>query len=135
MKRTLAIFATVVLSAICFAANAGDFGELTTRLHATRAAMVDFTLHKDKRGEEQQQLIKDSTDAVSAQLAAMKAPTGKGTQFNELVETWNAFKETREKELIPAILKGDEETARGLAVGIQKERMAKLLALIRELEQ
>ena len=79
-------------------------------------------------------MLKDTADAVSAQLAKMKAPAGKEAQFKELVETWNAFKKTRETELVPAILAGKEDEAKKIAGGIQKERITKCQTLVSELD-
>jgi len=67
-------------------------------------------------------------------LARMKAPAGKEAQFKELVETWKAFKETREKELVPAIIKGNEDEAKKIAGGVQKERITKCQSLTSELD-
>jgi hypothetical protein len=50
-----------------------------------------------------------------------------------LVETWNAFKKTREAELVPAILAGKDDEAKKLAGGIQKERITKCQQLVGEL--
>jgi len=134
MKKLLAIFATVILSGILSSANAGEFGDLRNKLSAARESLVTMMLHKDQRGADQQKLVKDTADAVSAQLAKMKAPAGKEAQFKELVETWKAFKETREKELVPALLKGDDDAAKKIAGGIQKERITKCQSLTSELD-
>ena len=134
MKKQLAILASVGLIGFAATANAGEFGDLRTKLSAARESLVAMMLHKDQRGPEQQKLVKDSADAVSAQLAKMKAPPGKETQFKELVETWNAFKATREKELVPAILKGNDDEAKKIAGGIQKERITKCQTLTSELD-
>ena len=72
---------------------------------------------------------------VSAYLAKLKAPAGKEAQFKELVETWAAFKKTRESELVPAILKGEEDKAQSIGGGIQKERISRCMALIAELDK
>ena len=90
-------------------------------------------LNKDKRGADQQKIVKETADAVSAKLTKMKAPAGKEAQLKELVETWNAFKKTREDELVPAILAGKEDEARKLAGGVQKERITKAQQLVGEL--
>jgi hypothetical protein len=63
----------------------------------------------------------------------MKAPAGKEAQFKVLVENWNAFKATREKELVPAILAGQDAEARKIAGGIQKERYTKCQQMVGEL--
>jgi len=134
MKKLLAILASVGLIGFAATANAGEFGDLRTKLSAARESLVTMLLHKDQRGPEQQKLVKDTADAVSAQLAKMKAPAGKEAQFKELVETWNAFKATREKDLVPAILKGNDEEAKKIAGGVQKERITKCQTLTSELD-
>jgi hypothetical protein len=134
MKKLLAMFAAIALSGMSFSASAGDFGDLRTKLSTARETLITMMLHKDQRGAEQQKLVKDSADAVSAQLAKMKAPAGKEAQFKELVETWKAFKETREKELVPAIIKGNEDEAKRIAGGVQKERITKCQSLTSELD-
>jgi hypothetical protein len=90
-------------------------------------------VNKDKRGADQQKLVKSTADAVSAALAKVKAPAGKEAQLKELVETWSAFKKTREVELVPAILAGKDDEAKKLAGGIQKERITKCQQLVGEL--
>jgi hypothetical protein len=134
MKKLLAMFVAISLSGMSFSASAGDFGDLRTKLSAARETLITMMLHKDQRGPEQQKLVKDSADAVSAQLAKMKAPAGKEAQFKELVETWKAFKETREKELVPAIIKGNDDEAKKIAGGVQKERITKCQSLTSELD-
>ncbi len=134
MKKLLAIFAVIALTGASMSANAGEFGDLRTLLSASRESLVTMMLHKDKRGADQQKLVKDTADAVSAQLAKMKAPAGKEAKFKELVETWKAFKETREKDLVPAILKGNDEEAKKIAGGVQKERITKCQTLVSELD-
>jgi hypothetical protein len=39
---------------------------------------------------------------------------------------WDQFKETREKEIIPAIYKGNADDAKKIAGGIQSERLSKM---------
>lgn len=134
MKKILAIFFTLVLSWAASPANASEFGELKTQFSAARTSLVAMVFYKDQRGPAQQKIVKDTADAVSAKLAKMKAPVGKEGKFMDLVETWNAFKETRENELVPAILRGEEETVKKIVWGIQKERFTKCMSLIRELD-
>lgn len=134
MKKHLVALGVVLMTGFAFTAQAGEFDELRTKLSAARESLITMMLHKDKRGPEQQKLVKDTADAVSAQLAKMKAPAGKEAQFNELKEAWAAFKKTRETELVPAILKGDDEKAKKIAGGIQKERITKCQKLTSELD-
>lgn len=134
MKK-LASFLFSALIALSFSSKvfANEFSELRTQISASRESLVTMLTHKDKRGADQQKLVKDTADAVSAHLAKMKAPAGKEAQFKALVETWNAFKKTRETELVPAILAGNDAEARKIAGGIQKERITKCHELVGEL--
>lgn len=114
-------------------AAANEFSDLRGKLSAARESLVTMLVNKDKRGADHQKVVKDTADAVSAQLSKMKAPAGKEAQMKELVETWNAFKKTREVELVPAILAGKEDEAKKLAGGVQKERITKCQQLVGEL--
>jgi len=134
LNKLSVFFATVVLSSMLQLAHASEFDDLRSKLSEARTSMVTMFFYEDQRGAKQQKLVKDTADAVSAGLAKMKAPVGKEGRYNELLETWNAFKETREKQLVPALLNGDDATARKLVWGIQKTRYTKCMALLRELE-
>ncbi len=114
-------------------ALANEFASLRADLSAARESLVTMLVNKDKRGADHQKVVKDTADQVSARLAKLKAPAGKEAQFNELVQSWNAFKKTRETELVPAILAGKEEEARKIAGGIQKERITKCQQMVSEL--
>ena len=114
-------------------ARADDFGDLRGKLSAARESLVTMLVNKDKRGADQQKVVKDTADAVSAHLAKLKAPAGKEAQFKELVDNWAAFKKTREAELVPAILAGKEDEAKKLAGGVQKERITKCQQMVGEL--
>ncbi|MBI5598211.1 MAG: hypothetical protein HY890_00560 [Deltaproteobacteria bacterium] len=127
----LAIFSFFTLTAL--PAIAGEFGDLKVKISDARDSIVTMLKNKDKRGADQQKLVKDTADAVSAMLAKMKAPAGKEAKFKELVDTWTAFKKTRETELVPLILSGKQDDAEKLAGGIQKERFQKIMGLVDEL--
>lgn len=114
-------------------ASANEFADLRGKLSAARESLVTMLVNKDKRGADHQKVVKDTADAVSAQLSKLKAPAGKEAQMKELVDTWNAFKKTREVELVPAILAGKDDEAKKLAGGIQKERITKCQQLVGEL--
>lgn len=134
MKKFLvALFVTLAALAslgIAPSARANEFGDLRAQFSAARESLITLLVNKDKRGPDQQKIVKDTADAVSAHLAKLKAPAGKEAQFKELVETWNAFKKTRETELVPAILAGKDDEARKIAGGIQKERITKCQELV-----
>ena len=134
MKKLIASFFIAVLALTASTwASANEFSDLRTELTAARESLVTMMVNKDKRGADQQKIVKTTADAVSAHLAKMKAPAGKEAQFKELVENWNAFKKTSEVELVPAILAGKDDEAKKLAGGIQKERYTKCQQLVGEL--
>lgn len=133
MKKLLAVFAITFLTWFALPAHAGEYDDLRTKMSAARESLITMLLHKDKRGPDQQKLVKNTADAVSAQLALMKAPAGKEAKFKELNEAWNAFKKTRETALVPAILHGNDEEAKKIAGGIQKERITRCNQLVNEL--
>jgi len=142
MKRT--ITRTVLASACLFFAvsifsapdaNAGEFGDLNKKMLEARDSLLTLLKNKEKRGPAQQKLVKESADAVSAQLKKMKAPAGKEAQFKEMSEAWYAFKKTRENELVPAILAGKQEEAEKIGGGIQKTRFKKFTEISAELDK
>ncbi|QDL53773.1 hypothetical protein [Rhodoferax aquaticus] len=134
MKNWIASLGLALLSMSHLgAAHANSFADLRTKMTAARESLVVMATTKEKRGPDQQALVKDTANSASAALAKLKAPAGKEAQFKELNETWAAFKKTRETELVPAILGGKEELALKLAGGIQKERFTRCMSLLSEL--
>lgn len=131
------LFTSLAIASLALVAStavfANEFEDLRAEMSAARESLVTLVVNKEKRGADQQKLVKDTADKVSAHLAKMKAPAGKEAQFKELVETWNAFKKTREAELVPAILAGKDDEAKKLAGGIQKERITRCQQLVGEL--
>ncbi len=126
----------LVAAGLCVAATsafADELGDLRGKMSAARESLVTMVVNKDKRGADQQKVVKDTADAVSASLTKIKPPAGKEAIYKELVETWAAFKKTREQDLVPAILAGKDDEAKKLAGGIQKERITKCQQLVGEL--
>lgn len=134
MIRLLASFCVALAALLATPlAHANDFADLRVKAAAARESLVTMLTNKDKRGADHQKVVKDTADAVSATLSKLKAPAGKEAQMRELLETWNAFKKTRETDLVPAILAGREDEARKIAGGVQKERYTRVQELIGEL--
>lgn len=128
------IIPALVLSATA-PAQASEFTALKEEIATARKALVNMALYRDKRSPEQQKLVKDTADRVSAHLARMKAPAGKPAEFKELKATWEAFKKTREEELVPAILAGEQAKSDKIGAGIQKTRLDRIYALIDAIEK
>jgi hypothetical protein len=134
MKKWLATLSLAVWGlGLSGLAQANEFEDLRAEMTAARESLVTLVVNKDKRGADQQKLVKESADKVSAHLIKMKAPAGKEAQFKELSETWAAFKKTREAELVPAVLAGKDDDAKKLVNGIQKERYTKCQQLLGDL--
>ncbi len=134
MKKWFAALSLAVLGlGVSGLAQANEFEDLRTEMTAARESLVTLVVNKDKRGADQQKLVKETADKVSAHLAKMKAPAGKEAQFKELSETWAAFKKTRETELVPAVLAGKDDDAKKLVNGVQKERYTKCQQILGDL--
>ena len=134
MKNLIVSFCLSLMALLALPACAAeDFKELRVKMTAARESLITMATDKTKRGADQQKLVKDTADAVSALIGKLKAPSGKEAQFKEMNETWTAFKKTRETELVPAILAGKDDEALKIAGGIQKTRFAKCLSLVGEL--
>ena len=63
----------------------------------------------------------------------MGAHAGRSAKI--MSDNWAEFKKTREEELVPLILAGKQEEGKKIAMGIQKERLTKVLTLTKELDQ
>lgn len=133
MKKIITSLFLMVMALMALPSQAQDFKELRSKMTAARESLITMATDKTKRGPDQQKLVKDSADAVSALIGKLKAPAGKEAQFKEMSETWAAFKKTRETELVPAILAGKDDEALKIAGGIQKTRLGKCLSLVGDL--
>ncbi|WP_395667315.1 hypothetical protein [Rhodoferax sp.] len=129
-KWFVSLFVSLAALMSATTASANEFATLRADMTAARESLVTMLTNKDKRGADHQKVVKDTADAATARLSKMKAPAGKEAQFKELVETWAAFKKTREDELVPAILAGKDAEARKIAGGIQKDRYTKCQELL-----
>jgi hypothetical protein len=135
MKLTSILLSLAITWAASATASAGEFTVLKEEIVAARASLVTLVTDRQKRGPEQQKLVKDTADAVTARFAKLKAPQGKTAEFQELKTTWEAFKATREKDLVPAILANDTAKYTKLGAVIQKERLDRMYALIQIMEK
>lgn len=134
MKKLFTVLALALLL-LSSSLYSGEFSDLHKMVMDARDSLVVMVKNEDKRGAEQQKLVKDTANAVSAKIATMKAPAGKEAQFTEMSKNWADFKKTREEELVPLILAGKQEEAKKIAMGIQKKRLGKVVALCAELDK
>lgn len=103
MKAALALPVLTLLLRALLPLHAGEFAVLKSETETARKELVTMVLYREKRTPEQQKRVKDTANAVSAHLAKLTAPAGRGSQFKELKETWEAFKHTRWIRIGPEI--------------------------------
>ncbi len=79
--------------------------------------------------------INTASTGLDNALAAMLKDENKtdDTQLTNLQDTWNAFRNTRETEIIPAIYAGNNDKAIEIATGVQAERMDIMNSIIQAL--
>lgn len=116
-----------------FGALAGDIGNLKKKLTYARETLLTLVKDSSKRGDDQQRLVLESANDVSKYLNEIIPAKGKDKQWEEFKQTWKDFKETREKDLVPAILSGKQAEADKITTGIQKERLDKMNRLLNDL--
>jgi hypothetical protein len=68
--------------------------------------------------------VQAASNKLDSVLASMTGADAKVAADFKTV--WDQFKETREKEIIPAIYKGNPDDAKKIAGGIQSERLSKM---------
>ena len=113
----------------------GYFGDIREKILLARRAIMVMVQDKNKRGEYWQKMAQEGVDTVSDSLNRADVPPGKQRQFKELVDTWGAFKKTREEDLVPLLLVGKQAEAEKIAKGVQVNRMKKILGLCDELNR
>ncbi len=113
-----------------------DLNELRVALKDVRGALLKIILER-KPGE------MEKSRAVLARLGAIideefsRLLSGAGSVHKSLLpsvsearEIWEAFRKTRDKEIIPAVLEGRFVDAFSTAMGIQEERYRELLSIV-----
>lgn len=135
MKKKLLSAVIPALLLTASTVEAGEFTELFYKIVEARDSLITFAKDKDKQGRSQQKLVKDTANIVSTTIANMNPPAGKEAEFEEMLKIWADFKHTREEELVPLILAGKEKDALSIAMGLQKKRLGKVLALCDTLDQ
>lgn len=132
MKKT--IHAVLLLFTLCSFMPAFALGssECKTKISHARAALLDFL--NGEKGEAIRNRVRDTADAASVCLEALRVDPAKLSQLSEIRDLWTKFKLTREQDLVTLITAGKVQEARILATGVQKERLDRIDALFREIE-
>jgi hypothetical protein len=123
--QTLAVVAAVLCAGVTEAATPAD---ACTNLGEARAQLVALLGEADAaKFDGYKAKIQAASKALDADLASM-AGGPDAAKADAFKPVWEAFKTTRESEIIPAIYAGDKEKAKGLATGVQAGRMKDMKA-------
>lgn len=126
--RALALLGAVLLGLAQTALGAST-EEACAALLTARAKLLEMVDSRDKRDLV---ALKREVYAASARLeGAVGGLSGddaaRAIAFRRI---WEAFKRTREQEIIPALYRGRHDQARALAYGIQADRFEKMKAAL-----
>lgn len=113
--------------------------ELKADLNQVRALLLNMMAETDtSKLEGLHSRIKETTIEIDKRLDRLleniKEPA-MVKKLEEIKDVWTAFRNTRDKEIIPAIFANDKEKAKVLATGIQAERYKKFTGIANELVQ
>ena len=115
------------------AANAEPADDACTALMSARVHLVGLVGPTDKITFDNHI---EKVHSASAKLDAVLAAMIHGQNANDAAKAgefqivWEAFKSTREKEIIPAVYAGKIKDARTIAMGIQAERKRKMMTIM-----
>jgi hypothetical protein len=111
------------------AARADQASDACAALVDARSALYSMMNAKDKSAQD---TLNAKVQAASTKLDSVLAGmTGANAKVAaDFKAVWDQFKATREKEIIPAIYKGDAEDAKKITNGIQYERLSKMWGIM-----
>ncbi|HBR17891.1 MAG: hypothetical protein A3G39_09345 [Deltaproteobacteria bacterium RIFCSPLOWO2_12_FULL_43_16] len=107
---------------------------LHSKVNAVRIALMNMMNESEKSKQDSQyKIIKDLTGEIDTRFNNLLKNTAMKEDMIAIIKEanniWIAFKDTRDSELIPAIYAGRQKEAKALAMGIQRERYNKFVAL------
>ena len=106
--------------------QAATICDVKVALSDARSNLVTMVASTDKAEQEALKVkIDEATTRLEEGFGAMLSDdnTADDAQLNTFKETWEAFKNTRETEIVPAIYAGKNADAKAIATGVQAERM------------
>lgn len=126
-KSALSLAALVLLAAQ--PAQAAPNDDACAALMEARGHLVAMIGSSDKAAQED---LKGKVHAASAKLDGVLAAMAKSYNGDQEAKaaafkpTWEAFKNTRETEIIPLVFAGKGAEAKAIAGGVQAERMKQM---------
>jgi hypothetical protein len=127
----IAVTTAIVLTAE--PASAESLIELGTKIQLARFTLIE--MFNGRTDLEQQKKVQDSAESVTNYLLKMDNALGERAEFLELKVVWQDFRQTREQQIVPAILRGRVAEARTIFVRVQKPRLERALQLISILQE
>ncbi len=111
---------------------------LHAKLNNVRASLLTMMSETERPKQEAQhgvikKLTNEIDESFNTLLTSEDLKSNTVSILKEAYSNWAAFRDTRDNELIPAIYAGRLDKARELALGIQKERYNKFVALTDQL--
>ena len=108
---------------------ADSASDACAELASARTALYSMINAKDKSAQDALNAkVQEASTKLDSVLAGM---TGAETKVAaDFKAVWDQFKETREKEIVPAIYKGNADQAKKIADGIQAERLVKMWGIM-----
>lgn len=123
--QTLAVAAALLSAGLVEADTPAD---ACANLGEARAQLVAMTAEADAgKLDGYKAKIHAASKALDGNLAAMSGGPD-AAKVQAFKPVWEDFKATREKEIIPALYAGDKDKAKGLATGVQADRMKQMKA-------
>jgi hypothetical protein len=129
-SRSIAVTMVLGLGLACVpAAWADSAGEACAALVTARGTLYSLLSAKDKSAQDALTAkVQEASAKLDSVLAGMTgADAKKAADFKAV---WDQFKTTRDKDIIPAISKGNAGEAKKIADGIQYQRLTQMWGIM-----
>jgi hypothetical protein len=133
MRHLAMGFLMTSLLAATGAAYAESADDACAALRSARIHLVSLMGATDQATRDNhREQIKVASARLDTVIAAMRQGknAADAARAGEFQTVWEAFKTTRETEIIPAVYAGNSAAARSTALGVQAERMKKMKAVM-----
>ena len=129
-KQSIAVITVLALGlAWCPSAWADSANDVCAGLVNARTSLYLMLSAKDKPARDALEAkVQEASAKVDSVLAAMSGVDAKRAAAFKAV--WDQFKETRSKEIIPALDAGNASEAKRIADGIQYQRLARMWGIM-----
>jgi hypothetical protein len=126
ISRSIAVTMVFGLGLACIpAAWADSASDACAALVNARSTLYSMLSAKDKSAQDTLSAkVGEASTRLDSVLAGMTGADAK--KAAEFKAVWDQFKATRDKDIIPAIYKGNAEEAKKIADGIQYQRLSQM---------